>query len=204
VEFSGSAFGSGGKYTAIRPGLKALQERTGATDAEVMQGIDSLLFGNPMPASLAADPEARSYLARVARLVHNVEPGRSPASLVTGAMTSDVITGNASPSRGVAAGITGRYNPMAPEDAGLHARGAGQAAGVPVPSRAKGGKATDLEAQALLAKEERLMVAYLSTLISQKKLVFADVAQLHDFIENKLRDYLAKEIGNKMTRVYQP
>jgi hypothetical protein len=157
-----------------------------------------------MPASLAADPEARSYLARVARLVHHVEPGRSPASLVTGAMASEVIAGNARPTRGATSALTGRYNPMTPEDAGLHARGAGHAAGIPVPSRARGGRATDTEARALLAKEERLMVAYLTTLIVQKKLVFAEAGQLREFIQNKLRDYLAEEIGNKMTRVYQP
>jgi hypothetical protein len=123
---------------------------------------------------------------------------------VTGAMASEVITGNASLTRGAASAITGRYATMAPQKAGLAARGAGHAAGIPVPSRAQGGEATDTGARALLAKEERLMVAYLSTLIRQKKLVFADVGQLGEFIQNKLKDYLAQEIGNKMARVYQP
>jgi hypothetical protein len=119
-------------------------------------------------------------------------------------MASEVVTGIPAPGRGASTALTDRYNTMAPEDAGLHARGAGHAAGVPVPSQARGGKADDDEARALLAKEERLIVAYITSLIAQKKLVFADTAQLHDFIEHRLRDYLTEEIGNKMARVYQP
>ena len=51
---------------------------------------------------------------------------------------------------------------------------------------------------------ERLIVAYLTALIAQKKLVFTDTAELYDFIQRRLRDYLAEEIGNKMARVHQP
>jgi hypothetical protein len=194
---------SGGKYTDIKPRIEELQARTGASHADVMRAVDAVQFGGPLPASLAGDPANRAYLAHIARLLYAVEPGRNPASLITGGMAAEVVTSIPSRGRSAATAVTGRYNTMAPEEAGAAARRAGRIVGAPVPSRAKT-VANEAEGRALLAKEQRLIIAYLTSLIAQKKLVFADTAALHDFIQHEMRDYLAREIGNKMSQVYQP
>ena len=205
TDFSGTSFGARGNYVAIMAAMGKLKEVTGATDAEVMTAVKAITQGGTTPASIAGNPEAGPYLARVARLWWQVEPGRNPASLVTGPMAAEVVeSGTPHQTRTAETAVGGRYNPMAPQGAGVAARGAGQLVGVPVPSLARGGAATDPDAQAFLAKEHRLMVAYITTLIESKKLVFPDDAALRSFIRNGLRDYLTKEIRTLMTTVNQP
>jgi len=204
TQFERNPFGPGGSYTAITAALTELKQQTGATDAEVMQAMRAVNQGGAVPASISAHPEASSYLARVMRLWWQVEPGRNPASLVTGPMAGEIVaSGSGESAEKIEKAVGGVYNPMAPVGAGPAARQAGHLVGVPVPSLARRVSGTPT-ARAFLAKEEQLMIAYISTLIESKKLVFADDADLRKFIQGELRDYLKKEIGAQMTKAPQP
>lgn len=200
TDFSGTPFGNRGNYTAIMSALTSLKQVTGASDAEVMQAIRAISQGRQPPAVIASNPDASPYLARVVRLWWHVEPGRNPASLVTGPMAGEVIeSGPQHHTRTIETAVSGRYNTMEPDKAGEQARAAGRLAGSPIPSLAKK-FASEADARAFLAKETRLMTAYIDTLIRSNKLMFQSDAQLRNFINRELRDYLRKEIGDLVSK----